>query len=476
MTNSKNTKRALLASVLSIVLCVAMLVGSTFAWFTDSVTSGKNKIVAGNLDVELYNVKDGKEIPVTADTNLFLEDALWEPGHVEVVNLKVANVGTLALTYKFGINVASEQGSVNVNGDPFKLSNHIKFALIDGNQNYGEGDEGRAAAIAAAEANAVKLSELAVDENGVLYPTAKATAEIPASRYVTLVVYMPTTVDNVANYRAGEAIPTIELGINLVATQTPYENDSFGNDYDASAKEDMVTGTNEWFDADAYIETTNYSIASAADLLALQNAVAAGYNFSDKIVTLSGDVDLSAYENWAPIGSEDTPFAGTFDGANNTITGLKITEDVVGLSGRMGLAGLFGKVKDATIQNLTVAGNITLSATDATEGLYIGGICANGENVTVINCTNNVEVNASEYSSETVTVAVGGIVGGVEKNATFTNCHNTAKLAASTNDEVDYTVVGGITSAVYMQKVTDTNCSNSGVLIGIETYDLYGKA
>ena len=53
MTNSKHTKRALLASILSVVLCVAMLVGSTFAWFTDSVTSGNNKIVAGNLDVEL---------------------------------------------------------------------------------------------------------------------------------------------------------------------------------------------------------------------------------------------------------------------------------------------------------------------------------------------------------------------------------------------------------------------------------------
>ena len=49
MTSSKNTKRALLASVLSVVLCCAMLVGSTFAWFTDSVTSGGNQIVAGNL-------------------------------------------------------------------------------------------------------------------------------------------------------------------------------------------------------------------------------------------------------------------------------------------------------------------------------------------------------------------------------------------------------------------------------------------
>ena len=53
MENSKHTKRSLIASLLSVMLCMAMLIGSTFAWFTDNVTSGKNKIVAGNLDIEL---------------------------------------------------------------------------------------------------------------------------------------------------------------------------------------------------------------------------------------------------------------------------------------------------------------------------------------------------------------------------------------------------------------------------------------
>lgn len=53
MTNPKQTKRALLMSLLSLLLCCAMLIGSTFAWFTDSVTSGNNKIIAGNLDIEL---------------------------------------------------------------------------------------------------------------------------------------------------------------------------------------------------------------------------------------------------------------------------------------------------------------------------------------------------------------------------------------------------------------------------------------
>ena len=131
MTKSKNTKRALLASVLSLMLCAAMLVGSTFAWFTDSVTSGKNKIVAGNLDVELY-AKDGSDYqPVTGDTNLFMKDALWEPGHVEVINLKVANLGTLALQYKLGINVASEkQGTSVLTNELFKLSDYIQFVLM----------------------------------------------------------------------------------------------------------------------------------------------------------------------------------------------------------------------------------------------------------------------------------------------------------------------------------------------------------
>ena len=45
--NSKSTKRALLTSVLAMVVCLAMLVGSTFAWFTDTATTGVNKIQAG---------------------------------------------------------------------------------------------------------------------------------------------------------------------------------------------------------------------------------------------------------------------------------------------------------------------------------------------------------------------------------------------------------------------------------------------
>ena len=111
--HNKQTKRALLASVLSLVICAAMLVGTTFAWFTDSVTSGRNTIVAGNLDVELeYATVDGTGAltdwtSVDDATDLFA-DGLWEPGYAQVVYLRVSNLGTLALKYQFSINITNE--------------------------------------------------------------------------------------------------------------------------------------------------------------------------------------------------------------------------------------------------------------------------------------------------------------------------------------------------------------------------------
>ena len=111
MNKTKATKKALLMSMLSILLCVAMLIGSTFAWFTDSVTSGRNKIVAGNLDVELYhtnaNIKAAEK--VSEKTPLFVKEdgeaILWEPGVVAYENFTVKNEGTLALKYELALNV-----------------------------------------------------------------------------------------------------------------------------------------------------------------------------------------------------------------------------------------------------------------------------------------------------------------------------------------------------------------------------------
>ena len=223
---TKNTtKRALLLSVMALVLCFTMLLGTTFAWFTDSVTSGKNTIVAGNLDIELEYSKtmaDGSWKTVQGATDLFDDEALWEPGHAEVVYLKISNLGSLALKYKLMMNIANEVTSTNVNGGTLKLSEHLKYAVVDVTAAFAD----RAAAVAAAEPTAAALANYSVE--GEMLKDA-------AAKTVALVVYMPETVGNEANYKTGATVPSIELGVSVVATQLVKESDSFGNTYDEAA-------------------------------------------------------------------------------------------------------------------------------------------------------------------------------------------------------------------------------------------------
>ena len=225
MTTKKTSRRALFTSVMALVMCLVMLVGTTFAWFTDSVTSGVNTIKSGNLDVELeYEVSKGTFEKVTGETNVFKTGTLWEPGHVEYAVLKISNVGSLALKYQLGVKVAEEVTSKSVLGNELKLSNYLKFAVLNGDQC----DLDRDTMVETAEtSDAQQLSTgYAVEES------MNAGAE---AKLVTLVVWMPTTVGNEANYAKGEAEPTITLGINLVAKQDTVEKDSFDNKYDENA-------------------------------------------------------------------------------------------------------------------------------------------------------------------------------------------------------------------------------------------------
>ena len=229
-----NTKRALLTSALAIVACVAMLIGSTFAWFTDTASTGVNKIQAGNLDVKLEykNTKGADFKEAKADTPVFKDGALWEPGHVEYVVLKVSNAGNLALKYKLGINIASEKESTNVYGNTFKLSDYIRFAVLNGDKT--EGDINRDALVGEAGEGAALNEGYTAD--GQL--SKKGDANI-----VTLVVWMPTTVGNEANHKTDADAPEIDLGITVVATQDTVESDSFGPEYDAKATYPVMNST-----------------------------------------------------------------------------------------------------------------------------------------------------------------------------------------------------------------------------------------
>ena len=231
------TKRALLTSVLALVLSLAMLAGSTFAWFTDTASTGVNRIVSGNLDVGLEYWGGAESGWLTAENSedLFDKNALWEPGYTQIIYLRVANNGNLALTYAMQITPVRETVGVNVDGEEFKLSDYIKFGwmtfTVDG-----------AGAPVALDREAAQTG---VGEDAQLGTTLHRQAAEPmeagAEELVALVAWMPENVGNEANYSTVQ--PTIELSLKVLATQAAVESDSFNNTYDEDA------ATNEELDS-----------------------------------------------------------------------------------------------------------------------------------------------------------------------------------------------------------------------------------
>ena len=203
MTNRKSTKRALLGSVMAMVLCLAMLVGATFAWFTDTASTNVNKIQAGNLDVvlEMQNA-DGKWVSAEGKTLDFVKAAdakgeaiLWEPGCTyELPALRIRNNGNLALKYKVIIT--------GINGSA-KLNTAIDWTI-------GDVAMGAEQHLAAGESNAFTIKGHMKESAGN--------------------EYMNESIDGIA--------------ITVVATQNTVESDSFGKDYDADAEYPVVAVAN----------------------------------------------------------------------------------------------------------------------------------------------------------------------------------------------------------------------------------------
>ena len=197
MTNRKSTKRALLGSVVAMVLCLAMLVGATFAWFTDTASTGVNKIQAGNLDVQLVdengNSLEGKTLEFKKAANAAEGEAvLWEPGCTyELPAVYVKNNGNLALKYKVTIT--------GINGSA-KLNDVIDWTIND--------------------------ADLSADHSLAAGATSEA---------LTIKGHMK---ESVGNEYMNESIDGI--AITVAATQDTVENDSFGNTYDKDAEYPIV--------------------------------------------------------------------------------------------------------------------------------------------------------------------------------------------------------------------------------------------
>lgn len=277
MTNSKTTKRALLSSAFAIMLCAAMLIGTTFAWFTDTASTGVNKIVSGKLKVGLEYAKawdnegkvtewdnaEGKTLNFKKAEGHETEEILWEPGcRYELPELRVVNNGNLALKYKIQIT--------GIQGDA-KLNEVIDWT-IDGAE---------------------------LGEEYHLTPTDKYSASI------TIAGKMQTDANN--DY---QDLSIDGIGITVYATQDTVEYDSYGNQYDAGAEYPT--------DADALSNAMSNggNIILGKDIDVDKTMIANGevnLNLAGKTLSNSEDIWKEQENNWSLISAQN--------GANLVIDG-----------------------------------------------------------------------------------------------------------------------------------------------------------
>ena len=323
------TKRSLLASVLALVMCVTMLVGTTFAWFTDSASTAVNKIESGTLHVDIVdkdgNSLDGKTLSFR-DVNKNA-DILWEPGATFALDsFRIVNTGKLALKYKVIIN--------GVNGNA-KLLEAIDFFVKIG------------------DAEKVALA----DWEGILLPEGKtATTANEVVGATDLITISGTMKKEAGNEYQGLSIDGI--GITVVATQYTYENDSNGNTYDQNAPIVNVTPENAQSVLDKLDGYATVKLgAGTYDTLYLRPAKG-----NANTALKDGVANYRTITGLTIVGGEGV-----------TVKGIKVGSDV-NLSNDD-----FVEVNNLTIQNVTFTSNGSTNGFEATAGRStVNGVTMDG--------------------------------------------------------------------------------------------------
>jgi len=380
MTKTRSTKSALISSVIALLLCFTMLLGTTFAWFTDSVTSANNIIKSGNLDIEL-DYWDGDSWETVEGTDSLFTNNLWEPGHTEVVYLKLSNLGSLALKYQLAISVLSETEGTNMAGDPFKLSDYIQMGVVEGVNGETNAYADREAAV-----EAVK------DASGIIgagYAKQGNMLSGDPELYMAVVVYMPENVGNEANAKTGTPVPTINLGVQVLATQLTYESDSFDDQYDKGA----------WH--------PDFTVTSAEELT---TALANGGNVQvNGMINADGTITVPWNTN------RQTEFVIDAETVNALKGGTYVLDDeanwgftvTVDAGETLALSNMDITADSAWVMNmLNQGGTLTLSNIDlvATDGAGVYAYGANG--TTTLNNLNVNHVNLSDPSAPWAATAV----------------------------------------------------------------------
>ncbi len=320
MTSKKTTKNALIVSVLSIMLCVSMLIGSTFAWFTDTDTAVTSNIVAGTLDIEIVDTTGAKLdtlnfVNVNGDTNI-----LWEPGATfKTVDFQFKNFGTLALKYKVELN--NTEVSYN------KLNSAIKFTLVKADG-----------------------TELDLDKMVDLELAGGASSEVMC-------------IKGVMSADAGNEYQGLTLaGVSLTvyAAQKNSESDMTGPDYDKDATYDDEVIT---------VGTPDEFIAAFA---AIEN---------DQIVTLTADIDMTG-EAWTPVDNKSFVLNGnghTITGLNGGLSdhtgATSITVKNVTFAGLVdnSATNYAGLIADADTCSYILMENVTITGANISSAKYAAG-------------------------------------------------------------------------------------------------------
>lgn len=385
------TKRALLTSVLALVLSLAMLAGTTFAWFTDTASTGVNRIVSGNLDVGLqyWGVgEDGQKTWLTAENSeeLFDKNALWEPGYTQIVYLKVKNNGNLALTYAMQITPVHETVGVNVDGEQFKLSDYIKFGWT----TFTADEDGTPVALdrEGAQTGVGGGAQLGT----TLHRQAAEPMEAGAEELVALVAWMPEDVGNEANYSTVQ--PTIELSLKVLATQAAVESDSFNNTYDEDAATDEGLDSKPEYNY-SYTEEEGVTLITDENGKVVK-AVVSGVNgkvqtglFSNLKQSVDEEGNPLFDRNGSPIMEPDEKWAA--------LTEVVIEDGVT-------------EIGNQTFQGCTGLTNVTIPDSVQKIGAWAFYLCGGLKNVDI---PANVEIGNSSFRQsglEQVTVS-GGSVG-----------------------------------------------------------------
>ena len=209
-------RKSLVASLIAIILCFSMLLGTTYAWFTDSIVNTNNIIKSGNVDVELYH-KSNSDIDyseVDGTTKLFVNantgDILWEPGATATETFKIENAGSLALKYAFRIKAVSK--TTNANGQSLA---DILTLTVTGGEN---------------------VNQTAIFGKGIDVEANLASADF--DEYTVSINWNPETLDENGDVIENKPFENLKLllGIELVATQVASEFDGTGNTFDSTAQ------------------------------------------------------------------------------------------------------------------------------------------------------------------------------------------------------------------------------------------------